>query len=131
MECEDEDNATSLSSGDAVPEAPPAPPPPELPAGVETLCKRHKPTKNRQGKLKYWFFHAVRDGCQKCVKKLVQEMGVDKHAKSDTQGYDAMDFADWFDQAEMSKLLQTLRLFSATGPVQLIRFPKDCPEEHV
>ena len=60
------------------------------------LCVTHEPSRRRKNSLKYWYLHAAGDGCQHCVKILVKDMSVDKHARSDTQGWSAMDFADYF-----------------------------------
>ena len=89
----------------------------DAPPGTERLCNQHTPSQHRRGQLKYWFFKAVTHGCQECVKILVQDMGVDKNETSDTQGYNAMGFAEYFEQHAMKDFLQTLWLFSATCPV--------------
>ena len=94
-------------SGDAAPGNIP-PPPPQLVLNFGHLCQKHKPSKNRANRPKYWFFNAVSHGCQPCVKILVEDMGVDKDELSDTQGFSAMDFADWFKQPEMKVYLATL-----------------------
>ena len=77
-------------------------------SSLAPLCIKHEPSKRRKHSLKYWYLHAVSDGCQHCVEILVKDMGVDKHARSDTQGWSAMDFADYFQQREMKDYLQTL-----------------------
>ena len=88
-----------------LPHVPPAPP--AFP-GTENLCQKHKPSQNRVGLLKYWYFNAVKHGCQECVRTLVQDMGVDKDVISNTQGYTAMHFAVYFKQPEMMEFLGTL-----------------------
>ena len=72
------------------------------------LCLKHKPTRTRQGQLKYWYFNAVSHGCKGCVRILVQDMDVDKNVVSDTQGYSAMEFAVHYEQHAMSAYLDTL-----------------------
>ena len=90
------------------PVAPPPPPPPANgnPPGTERLCRAHRPTRNRRHLLEYWFFHAVSDGCQECVRILVNEMGVDVNSTSLTNGYNAMGFARHFNQPAMARFLQ-------------------------
>ena len=77
-------------------------------SSLAPLCIKHEPSKRRKHSLKYWYLHAVSDGCQHCVKFLVKDMGVDKDARSDTQGWSAREFADCFQQREMTDYLQTL-----------------------
>ena len=90
------------------PTASPAPPAPAAHPDMEKLCKIDKPSRNRQGQLKYWYFSAVGHGCKECVKLLVQDMGVDKNVTSDNHGYSAMDFAAFYEQPEMRAYLATL-----------------------
>ena len=82
--------------------------PPALLLAHRYLCLSHKPAQYKQGRLDYWFFHAVSDGCQGCVEMLVKGMGVDKNARSDTKHYTAYDFADHFNQHRMKVYLATL-----------------------
>ena len=90
----------------------PAPPPlegvPLVSQAKDRLCKAHKPTKNREHLLDYWFFHACGDGCKECVKILVEEFGVDVNVASQTQGYTGMGFADYHKQHEMKRFLESL-----------------------
>ena len=85
--------------------SPPSDPP--IPC-IDCLCEKHRPSKNREHKLKYWYFHAFGDGCKRCVKYLVKDMGVDKNEISDTQSYTAKEFAEFFKQQEMLGFLETL-----------------------
>ena len=106
-----EKDVSARGSGDAVaatPPAAPAPPAPALLCTFSDLCREHKPTKGRRGDPHYWFFNAVSQGCQPCVQKLVKEKNVEKNVKSYTQGYTAIDFAEWFEQPEMLAFLATL-----------------------
>ena len=75
---------------------------------IDCLCEKHRPSKNREHKLKYWYFHAVGHGCKRCVEYLVKDMGVDKNEISDTQSYTAKEFAEFFKQQEMLGFLETL-----------------------
>ena len=91
------------------PPPPPASPPPALPSpGIDDLCKTHRPPKRRRGNLEYWYFNAVSEGCKSCVKILVKDMGVNKYATSETQNYNAMNFAEYYNQQEMKEYLRTL-----------------------
>ena len=106
----------------APPPAPQCPPPPTVqqdapfpvpqaapcPLRMSRLCPQHQPFKKRRADVNYWFFHAVKDGCQKCVKILVEELGVNSNATSETRNYTAMDFARLFNQPEMMAYLETL-----------------------
>ena len=101
-----------LNSGAPPPPKEPAPCPETEPAPspkpTDRLCQKHEPTKNRREDLNYWFFNAIKDGCEDCVKVLVQELGVDKDVTSDTQNYSAKQFAEWFHQPHMNDILDKL-----------------------
>ena len=108
-----EEDGAARGSCDAVAAAPLAvvPPPranPPLFPGTQHLCRDHRPSKNRVRKVKYWFFNAVKAGCQVCVQTLVEDMGIDTNVRSDTNKYTAMEFAVHFEQPEMCPYLQSL-----------------------
>ena len=55
----------------------------------------HCPSKHRCSQDKYWLFKAAQDGCLPCVQRMVRQGGIDPCSTSDTQGYTALDFANW------------------------------------
>ena len=43
----------------------------------------------------YEYFHAARDGCVPCVKRIIAEGKIDLMSASLTQGYNARQWAEW------------------------------------
>lgn len=62
----------------------------------QTACPStaHVPS-TRPGNRIYWLFQAAQEGCLECVRRLVEEEGLDVDSKSQTQGWSALSFAEW------------------------------------
>ena len=55
----------------------------------------HPPSKRRRADRKCWLFGAASAGCLRCVRHYVEDESVDPLSRSETNGWTALDFAEW------------------------------------
>ncbi len=65
----------------------------------------HQPTKSRVHIRKYWVFQAASDNCVECVRRFLEEEGIDAWSVSDSKSYSISDFATWARATDVEEYL--------------------------
>ena len=71
------------------------------PPSSTTPCSGKHGDRRAQDDKKRQFLYACEDGCFPCVERLVLWEGVAPDSHSDTQGFSALDFAEWGEEQEI------------------------------